>query len=138
MSEYQDSGRREENIQDEVVRLTAERDRYMAEASERQREIGRLEAERDALAAQLERDCNALNCLIDDERAANQTLAAQCAALAEECGANPNDIPAAAARFTAAERVAKAVDACTSFAEDDAGILAIDRAHQEWRKAVGK
>jgi hypothetical protein len=35
-----------------IERLTeakAERDRYMAEASERQREIGRLEAERDAL-----------------------------------------------------------------------------------------
>jgi hypothetical protein len=49
VSEYQDSGRREENIQDEVVRLTAERDRYMAEASERMQTIGRLEAERDTL-----------------------------------------------------------------------------------------
>jgi hypothetical protein len=27
--------------------------------------------------------------------------------LAEECGANPNDIPAAAARYLAAERVAE-------------------------------
>jgi hypothetical protein len=68
---------------DRVQALTAERDRYMAEASERQREIGRLEAERDALAA-------------------------QCAALAEECGANPNDIPAAAARYLAAERAMEA------------------------------
>jgi uncharacterized protein involved in type VI secretion and phage assembly len=111
-----------------VERVKAERDRYMAEASERQQAIGRLEAERDALAAQLERDCNALNCLIDDERAINQTMAAQCAALAEECGANPNDIPAAAAVYLAAERAMEAHGDPVMWTP---ALIA-------WRKAAGK
>ena len=59
-----------------MAEILAERDRYMAEASERQQQIGRLEGERDALAA-------------------------QCAAIAEEAGVNSNDIPGAAADLLA-------------------------------------
>jgi hypothetical protein len=123
----------------------ARADEYMAEASERQREIGRLEAERDALAAQLERDCNALNCLIDDERAINQTMAAQVAALVDKyirpmvfgcevCDAEhtyPADdfnLPAAAAVYLAAERAMEAHGDPVMWTP---ALIA-------WRKAAGK
>jgi len=132
----------------------ARADEYMAEASERQREIGRLEAERDALAAQLERDCNALNCLIDDERAINQTMVAQVAALVAAvhsyqrreldsygklCEA-VGSIPAAAAVYLAADALARVID------EDiDRGPMVMeyltDRGQDAliaWQKAAGK
>jgi chromosome segregation ATPase len=97
----------------EANKLRAERDRYMAEASERQQTIGRLEAERDALAA-------------------------QCAALAEECGANPNDIPAAAARYLAAERVAEAAHRWYATNGADSSTDDLGEAVQVWWEAAGK
>jgi hypothetical protein len=60
--------------------------------------------------------------------AERDALAAQCAALAEECGANPNDIPAAAARFLAAERAMEAHGDPVMWTP---ALIA-------WRKAAGK
>jgi len=99
----------------EANKLRAERDRYMAEASERQQTIGRLEAERDALAA-------------------------QCAALAEECGANPNDIPAAAARYLAADVAMQAYAAYepVMMGNADDEMFAWISTKEAWRKAAGR
>jgi uncharacterized protein involved in exopolysaccharide biosynthesis len=63
-----------------------------------------------------------------DLLAERDALAAQCAALAEEAGVNPNDIPAAAAVYLAAERAMRAHGDSVMWTP---ALIA-------WRKAAGK